>query len=121
MIIHLVVRPFLKNDMLNLASHFVSYGYLEGNGIIYVFLEDNKGRTKAVTNEIIATWSENWIFVNAEFEQFLQSDADLRVFLGKKCSWSGMGITGCKLGYPLSMKIMASTDPGIFQWRALSW
>jgi hypothetical protein len=68
MIIHLVVRPFLKNDMLNLASHFVSYGYLEGNGVFYVFLEDNNGRTKAVTNEIVATRFENWISVNATRE-----------------------------------------------------
>jgi hypothetical protein len=31
-----------------------------------------------------------------------------------KCSWFGTGITSCKLGYPLPMKIMASTDFGIF-------
>jgi hypothetical protein len=65
------VRPFLKNDVLNLASHFVSYGYLEGNGVFYVSLEDNEERTKAVTDEIIATWSESWISVNAEFEHLL--------------------------------------------------
>jgi hypothetical protein len=85
-----VVRPFLKNDVLNLASHFVFYGYLEGNGVFYVSLEDNEGRTKAVTDEIIATWSESWIAVNAEFEHLLQSDADLRVFSGKMFMvWDG--------------------------------
>jgi hypothetical protein len=78
-----VVRPFLKNDVLNLASHFVSCGYLEGNGVFYVSLEDNEGRTKAVIDEIIATWSESWISVNAEFVHLLQSDADLQVFLVK--------------------------------------
>jgi hypothetical protein len=66
-----------------LASHFVSYDYLEGNGGFYVSLEDNEGRTKAVTNEIVAMWSENWISVNAKFEHLLQSDADLWVFSGK--------------------------------------
>jgi hypothetical protein len=45
-----VVRPFLKNDVLNLASHFVSYGYLEGNGVFYVSLEDNEGRTCGSTD-----------------------------------------------------------------------
>jgi hypothetical protein len=85
-----VVRPFLKNDVLNLASHFVSCGYLEGNGVFYLSLEDNEGRTKVVTDEIIATWSESWISVNAEFEHLLQSDADLQVFLGKMFMvWDG--------------------------------
>jgi hypothetical protein len=85
-----IVRPFLKNDVLNLASHFVSCGYLEGNGVFYLSLEDNEGRTKVVTDEIIATWSESWISVNAEFEHLLQSDADLQVFLGKMFMvWDG--------------------------------
>jgi hypothetical protein len=80
----------LKNDVLNLASHFVSCGYLEGNDVFYVFLEDNEGRTKAVTDEVIATWSESWISVNAEFEHLLQSDADLQVFSGKMFMvWDG--------------------------------
>jgi hypothetical protein len=85
-----VVRPFLKNDVLNLASHFVSCGYLEGNGVFYVSMEDNDGRTRAVTDEVVATWSENWIAVNAEFEKLLQSDDDLRVFSGKMFMvWDG--------------------------------
>jgi hypothetical protein len=85
-----MVRPFLKNDVLNLASHFVSCGYLEGNGVFYMFLEDNEGRTKAITDEIIATWSESWISVNTEFEHLLQSDADLQVFSGKMFMvWDG--------------------------------
>ena len=61
-----VVHPFLKNDILNLASHFVSCGYLEGNGVFYVFFEDNKGRTKVVIDEIVATWFETWIFVKCQ-------------------------------------------------------
>jgi hypothetical protein len=85
-----IVWPFLKNDVLNLAFHFVSYGYLEGNGIFYVSMEDYDGRTRAVTDEVVATWSENWVAVNAEFEQLLQSDDDLRVFSGKMFMvWDG--------------------------------
>jgi hypothetical protein len=85
-----IVRPFLKNDVLNLASHFVSCGYLEGNGVFYVSMEDNDGRTRVVTDEVVATWSENWVAVNAEFEQLLQSDDDLRVFSGKMFMvWDG--------------------------------
>jgi hypothetical protein len=72
-----VVRPFLENDVLNLASNFVSCGYLEGNGVFYVSMEDNEGRTKAVTPEIVASWSEAWTTVNAEFEELLQSDDEL--------------------------------------------
>ena len=66
-----IVHPFLKNDVLNLAYHFVSYGYLESNGVFYMSLEDNKWRTKVVANEIVAMWSKNWISMNAEFEQLL--------------------------------------------------
>jgi hypothetical protein len=47
-------------------------------------------RTKVVTDEIIATWSESWISMNAEFEHLLQSDADLQVFSGKMFMvWDG--------------------------------
>jgi hypothetical protein len=89
-LVSLLFVHFLKNDVLNLASHFVSCGYLEGNDVFYMFLEDNEGRTKAVTDEVIATWSESWISVNAEFEHLLQSDADLQVFSGKMFMvWDG--------------------------------
>jgi hypothetical protein len=80
MISLLVVRPFLKNDILNLAAHFVSCGCLEGNGVFYVSMEDNEGRTKAVSEEIVASWSDNWRSVNAKFEQLLQNDVDLQQF-----------------------------------------
>ena len=51
MITLLVVCPFLKNDVLNLASYFVACGYLEDNGVFYVSLEDNEGKTYLVTDE----------------------------------------------------------------------
>ena len=78
-----IVHPFLKNNVLNLASHCISCGYLEDNEVFYVSMEDNEGRTKAVTNEIVATWSENWAFVNAKFENLLQGDDDLCIFSSK--------------------------------------
>jgi hypothetical protein len=53
-------------------------------------VEDNEGRTKAVTDEIKTTWSENWATTNAEFELLLQNDPDLRVFSGKMFMvWDG--------------------------------
>jgi hypothetical protein len=48
MISLLGVRPYSKNDVLNLASHFVSCEYLEDNGVFYISMEDNKRRTKAI-------------------------------------------------------------------------
>ena len=54
-----VMRPFLKNDIMNLAAHFVACGYMEGNGVFYVALEYNEGKTINFTNNIIESWSEN--------------------------------------------------------------
>jgi hypothetical protein len=85
-----IVRPFLKNDVLKLASYFVACGYLESNGVFYVSLEDNERKTCSVTDEIMASWSQNWASVNAEFEHLLQSDDDLRMFFGKMFMvWDG--------------------------------
>ena len=77
MISLLVVCPFLKNDVLNLASYFVAYRYLEDNGVFYTTLEDNEGKTYSVTDEIVASWFQNWASMNVEFEHLLQSDDDL--------------------------------------------
>ena len=78
-----VVRLFLKNDVMNLASHFVSCGYMEGNGVFYVAIENDEGKTMEVTSAIMSTWSENWMKSNNEFEYFLKADADLRGFSNK--------------------------------------
>jgi hypothetical protein len=77
-----VVRPFLKNDVMNLAAHFVACGYMEGNGVFYVALENNEGKTVDVTPDIIASLSDKWVQANAQFEEELNSDDDLRVFSG---------------------------------------
>jgi hypothetical protein len=85
-----VVRPFLKNDVMNLAAHFVTCGYMEGNGVFYVALENNEGKTIDVTNDITNTWSSNWVRANAAFERELQNDEDLKVFSGKMFMvWDG--------------------------------
>ena len=85
-----VVRPFLKNDVMNLAAHFVTCGYMEGNGVFYVALENNEGKTVDVTDDIIKTWSPNWLIANAAFERELQNDEDLKVFSGKMFMvWDG--------------------------------
>jgi hypothetical protein len=60
-----VVCPYLKNDVMNLATHFVACGYMEGNGVFYVALEDNEGKTLDVTPDIMASWSDYWVQANA--------------------------------------------------------
>ena len=53
MILLSVIGPFLKNNVMNLASHFVICGYMEGNGLFYVALENNEGTIIDVTGIII--------------------------------------------------------------------
>ena len=85
-----VVRPFFKNDVINLAAHFVACGYMEGNGVFYVALENNEGKTVDVTDSIIEFWSENWVRANDAFEKILQADEDFKVFSGKMFMvWDG--------------------------------
>jgi hypothetical protein len=50
-----VVRHFYKNDVMNSATHFVVCGYMEGNGVFYVALENNKGKTMDVIPYIRAS------------------------------------------------------------------
>lgn len=85
-----VVKPFLKNDVMNLAAHFVTCGYMEGNAVFYVALENNDGNTVDVTDAIIESWSANWVRANDAFEKELQKDDDLRIFSGKMFMvWDG--------------------------------
>ena len=84
-----VVRSFLKNDVMNLAAHFVACDYMEGNGVFYVALENNEGKTMDVIDNIIDSWSENWVLANDAFEKILQADEDLIVFFWQNVH--GMG------------------------------
>jgi hypothetical protein len=56
---------------------------MDGNGVLYVALENNEDKTMDVIPDIMASWSNNWIKANVEFEKELNNDDDLRVFLGK--------------------------------------
>ena len=47
----------LKNDVSQLATHFMIDGYIKGNDIFYVALEDNHGHTNDVTPNMVAKWS----------------------------------------------------------------
>lgn len=69
-----VVRPFLKNDVMKLASHFQKNGYMAGNGVFYVALDDNESKTLDVSPETIERWSPHWKSINAEFEAMLFRD-----------------------------------------------
>ena len=89
--IHLpVVRPFLKNDVSQLATYFMIDGYMEGNGFFYVALEDNHGHTSKLTPTVVSKWSSEWKKVNDEFEKKLLADDDLKTFLNKMFMvWDG--------------------------------
>jgi hypothetical protein len=78
-----VVRPYLKNDVSQLGTHFMTDGYMEGYGFFYVALEDNHGRTNDVTPSVMANWSPEWKEVNDEFEKKLLADNDLKIFSNK--------------------------------------
>ena len=85
-----VVRPFLKNDVRKLASHFQKNDYLKGNGVFYVALEDNEGKTSDVSAKIFSTWSQYWVTMNNKFEAMLAADPALQVFCGKMFHvWDG--------------------------------
>jgi hypothetical protein len=85
-----VVRPFLKNNVMNLVAYFVVCGYMEGNGVFYVAFENNEGKTMDVTLDIMASWSNSQVQANAQFEEELNSDDDLRVFSNKMFMvWDG--------------------------------
>jgi hypothetical protein len=83
-------------------------------------MEDNDGRTRAVTDEVVAMWSENWAAVMLNLRNFFRAMMILEYSL-IKYSWYGTRITGCKPGYPLLMMITARTNLGISQWKVLSW
>lgn len=68
-----VVKPYLKNDVLNLALHFMKCDYMEGNGYFYVALENNFDVTVDVTPVITATRTAHWMKVNEQFEKRLSS------------------------------------------------
>ena len=78
-----VVRPFLKNDVQQIASYFIKCGYIEGNGFFYVAIEDNNGFTTKVADEIVEKWSPQWRKRNKEFDMALQSEEDFKVFSNK--------------------------------------
>ena len=81
---------FLGKYVMNLAAHFVACGYMEGNGIFYVALKNNEGKTMDVTDNIIDSWSGNWVRANDAFEKILQVVEDLKVFSGKMFMvWDG--------------------------------
>jgi hypothetical protein len=77
----LVVRPYVKNGVSQLAIYFITDGYMEGYGFFYVTLEDNHGHTNDVILSVVVKWSTEWKEVNEEFEKKLLADNDLKIFL----------------------------------------
>ena len=52
---------------MNLASHFVSCGFIEWNDVFYLAIENDEGKTMNVNFNIIFTWSNNWMKADKEF------------------------------------------------------
>jgi hypothetical protein len=76
----LVVRPFVKNGVSQLAIYFIIDGYMEDYGFFYVILENNHGHTNDVIPSVVVKWSTEWKEVNEEFEKKLLADNDLKIF-----------------------------------------
>ena len=70
----------LKNDVSQLAIHSMTDGYMEGNNIFYVALQDNHGHTNDVTPSMVAKWSTEWKMVNEKFKNIFLANDDLRIF-----------------------------------------
>lgn len=63
---------------------------MEGNGVFYVAVEDNEGRTFDITPHIVDSWSMHWQTVHEEFKRMLSADLVLKVFCGKMFHvWDG--------------------------------
>lgn len=84
------VRPYLKNDVMALGSHFVKSGYNDGQGVFYVALQDNVGRIVDVSEAETKSWSKLWIEANEAFEAELEKEEAWRPFRGKMFHvWDG--------------------------------
>ena len=68
---------------MNLASHFVSCGFIEWNDVFYLAIKNDEGKTMKVNFNIIFTWSNNWMKADKEFQEFLKTDPNLRDFSKK--------------------------------------
>ena len=85
-----VGRPFLNNYVFQLATHFMTDGYMEGCGFSYVALEDHHGHINDVIPSVVVKWSTEWKEVNDEFEKNLLGDDDLNIFSGNMFMvWDG--------------------------------
>lgn len=67
-----LVRPLLQSQVKRLEAEFVR-GYRPGDRVFYVSTTNDKGFSKSVTPEIVATWDEHWKQQNEYFESWLKS------------------------------------------------
>lgn len=54
-----LVGPVLKVDVQSLENEFVNE-YREGNMVLYVFIEDDKGRVEPTIENTCGSWDEHW-------------------------------------------------------------
>lgn len=110
-----IVRPALQTDVNKLEADFV-HGYRDWEKVFHVSITDEDGNSAYVTPEVSQSWSNNWKYVNEQFELSFQSDIDLSKFSGKMFFLSLMEITGFKHGNHTSTDFILTTLSGIILW-----
>ncbi len=75
------VRLTLEGEVERLMREF-RFGYRHGSSCFYVSLTHKDGHEELVSPAIEAMWNEHWIAENKRFEEFLDSDNDLRELRG---------------------------------------
>jgi hypothetical protein len=76
-----LVRPTLLSNIKRLEAEFF-HGYRPGTIIFYVYLCDENGKERTVTDQDQQRWGPHWTAVNEEFEAKLAANPDLSKLLG---------------------------------------
>ena len=106
-----IVRPALQTNVNKLEADFV-HGYHNWEKVFHVSVIDENEIFSYVTSEVFQSWSDNWNYVNEQFELSLQADVNLHKFSGK-VFLSLMEITGFKHGNRTSTCFTLTTLNGI--------
>ena len=77
-----IVRPALQTDVNKLEADFI-HGYHNWEKVFHVSVIDENEIFSYVTSEVFQSWSDNWNYVNEQFELSLQVDVNLHKFSGK--------------------------------------
>ena len=106
-----VVRPTLAMDIEKMKADFI-HEYHPGAAVFYVSTTNIEGNSRDVTNEDRSAWNFHWRRKDMEFEQFLQSNPELR-FLSNKMFyvWDG------NLRLVAWMEFISKVHPNDLDWH----